>query len=153
MRVDIPIQRTLRVPPKRPAAARISLAIAITGLALALTLLLSNFVETRLVVFTLAVMVSAWYGGWKLGLFSTALSLLAGLLFFYPTNQPHYGHRGELIELVLFLLLALLGGGFTGALRWWRGRLWHSEWIFRSLFHIPPVGIGRWAGAGTMLRV
>ncbi|HEV2116038.1 MAG TPA: hypothetical protein VGR48_08450, partial [Terriglobales bacterium] len=82
MRVDIPIQRTFHVPPKRPVAARIALAIAITGLALALTLLLSNFVETRLVVFTLAVMVSAWYGGWKLGLFATALSLLAGLIFF-----------------------------------------------------------------------
>src|SRR5574340_1504137 len=102
MRVEIPIQRTLRVPPNRPAAARIALAIAITGLALALTLLLSDVVETRLVVFTLAVMVSAWYGGWKLGLFATALSLLAGALFFYPP-QGHTHFRGQFIELVLFL--------------------------------------------------
>jgi PAS domain S-box-containing protein len=153
MRVDIPIQRTLRVPPKRPAAARISLAIAITGLALALTLLLSNFVETRLVVFTLAVMVSAWYGGWKLGLFSTALSLLAGLLFFYPTNQPHYGHRGELIELVLFLLLALLVCWFNAALRSLQEALMHSESNFRSMVHNAPVGICRCARDGTILQV
>jgi PAS domain S-box-containing protein len=153
MRVDIPIQRTLRVPPKRPAAARIALAVTITGLALALTLLLSNFVETRLVVFTLAVMVSAWYGGWKLGLFSTALSLLAGLLFFYPSTQPHYGHRGELIELVLFLLLALLVCWFNTALRSLQEALMHSESNFRSMVHNAPVGICRCARDGTILQV
>ena len=153
MRVDIPIQRTFHVPPKRPVAARIALAVAITGLALALTLLLSNFVETRLVVFTLAVMVSAWYGGWKLGLFATALSLLAGLIFFYPSNQPHYGHRGELIELVLFLLLALLVCWFNAALRSLQEALMHSESNFRSLVHNAPVGICRCARDGTILQV
>src|SRR5512146_1961431 len=153
MRVDIPIQRTLRVPPRRPAAARIALAIAITGLALAMTLLLSNFVETRLVVFTLAVMVSAWYGGWKLGLFATALSLLAGVFFFYPSNQPQTTHRGQIIELVLFLLLALLVCWFNAALRSLQEALMHSESNFRSLVHNAPIGLCRCARDGTILQV
>jgi PAS domain S-box-containing protein len=153
MRVDIPIQRTLRVPPQRPAAARIALAIAITGLALALTLLLSNLVETRLVVFTLAVMVSAWYGGWKLGLFATALSLLAGMFFFYPGNQAPVAQRGRLIELVLFLLLALLVCWFNAALRSLQEALMKSEFDFRSLVHNAPVGICRCARDGTILQV
>lgn len=153
MRVDIPIQRTLRVPPRRPAAARIALAVAITGLALALTLLLSNFVETRLVVFTLAVMVSAWYGGWKLGLFATTLSLLAGILFFYPSNEPPAAHRGQIIELVLFLLLALLVCWFNAALRSLQEALMHSESNFRSLVHNAPIGICRCARDGTILQV
>src|SRR5579872_5521488 len=153
MRVDIPIQRTLRVPPQRPAAARIALAIAITGLALALTLLLSNFVETRLVVFTLAVMVSAWYGGWKLGLFATALSLLAGILFFYPSNELPAVHRAQFIELILFLLLALLMCWFNAALRSLQEALMHSESNFRSLVHNAPIGICRCARDGTILQV
>ena len=153
MRVEIPIQRTLRVPPNRPAAARIALAIAITGLALALTLLLSNLVETRLVVFTLAVMVSAWYGGWKLGLFATALSLVAGALFFYPPHQAHAYHRGQIIELVLFLLLAVLVCWFNAGLRSLQEALMHSESNFRSLVHNAPVGICRCAADGTILQV
>ncbi len=153
MRVDIPIQRTLRVPPQRPAAARIALAVAITGLALALTLLLSNFVETRLVVFTLAVMVSAWYGGWKLGLFATALSLLAGVFFFYPSNEPPAAHRAQFIELILFLLLALLVCWFNAALRSLQEALMKSESDFRSLVHNAPVGICRCAHDGTILQV
>src|SRR5205085_3944357 len=115
MRTDIPIQRTIRLPPTRPAPVRIALAIVITGLALAFTLLLADFVETRLAVFTLAVMVSAWYGGWKLGLFATALSLLAGVIFFYPGSPSH--HQSQVIELFLFLLLALLVCWFNAGLR------------------------------------
>jgi len=153
MRVEIPIQRTLRVPPNRPAAARIALAIAITGLALAFTLLLSNFVETRLVVFTLAVMVSAWYGGWKLGLFATGLSLLAGVLFFYPAHGVHQTHRAQVIELVLFLLLALLVCWFNAALRSLQEALMHSESNFRSMVHNAPIGICRCARDGTILQV
>ena len=153
MRVEIPIQRSLRVPPNRPAAARIALAIAITGLALALTLLLSNLVETRLVVFTLAVMVSAWYGGWKLGLFATALSLLAGVLFFYPPEQGHAHFRGQFIELILFLLLAVLVCWFNAGLRSLQEALMHSESNFRSLVHNAPVGICRCATDGTILQV
>ena len=153
MRVEIPIQRTLRVPPHRPAAARVALAIAITGLALALTLLLSNFVETRLVVFTLAVMVSAWYGGWKLGLFATALSLAAGVWFFYPSPGTHATNRGQFIELVLFLLLALLVCWFNAALRSLQEALMHSESNFRSMVHNAPLGICRCARDGTILQV
>src|SRR5579871_1225099 len=153
MRMEIPIQRTLRLPPKRPAAMRVALAIVITGLALALTLLLSDVVETRLVVFTLAVMVSAWYGGWKLGLLATALSLLAGLIFFYPSNQPPPSHGGEFIELLLFLLLALLVCWFNAGLRSLQEALMHSESNFRSLVHNAPVGICRCNRDGTILQV
>ena len=151
--MEIPIQRTLRLPPKRPAAMRVALAIVITGLALALTLLLSDVVETRLVVFTLAVMVSAWYGGWKLGLLATALSLLAGLIFFYPSNQPPPSHGGEFIELLLFLLLALLVCWFNAGLRSLQEALMHSESNFRSLVHNAPVGICRCNRDGTILQV
>jgi PAS domain S-box-containing protein len=155
MRMDLlPIRRRRSLFPKRPRLMRFALAVTITGLALALTFLLSQFAETRLAVFTLAVMVSAWYGGWKTGLLATALSLLAGIVFFYPRGPAAAGiHRQEFLELAVFLLLAVLVCWFNAALRSAQEALGYSESKFRSLVQNAPYGICRCSAEGVILEV
>ncbi|MGD0269854.1 MAG: hypothetical protein ABSB14_12385, partial [Candidatus Sulfotelmatobacter sp.] len=65
MRVTLPL---LRIQPARAPILRYGVAILSTTLALIPALLLPNITESRLAVFAVAVMVSAWYGGWKPGL-------------------------------------------------------------------------------------
>src|SRR5690349_21795903 len=151
---SLPIRRRRSLFPRRPRLMRFALAVIITGLALALTFLLSQFAETRLAVFTLAVMVSAWYGGWKTGLLATALSLLAGIIFFYPRGPLPAGmHKQEFVELAVFLLLAVLVCWFNAALRSAQEALLHSESNFRSLVQNAPYGICRCSAEGVILEV
>jgi PAS domain S-box-containing protein len=150
---SLPIQRRRSFFPQRPLLMRFALAVTITGLALALTFLLSQFAETRLAVFTLAVMVSAWYGGWKTGLLATALSLLAGVVFFYPRGPSPGIHKQEFVELAVFLLLAVLVCWFNAALRSAQEALWNSESNFRSLVQNAPYGICRCSPEGMILEV
>jgi PAS domain S-box-containing protein len=86
-------------------------------------------------------------------LFATGLSLLAGVFFFYPAQGPRPTHRAQVIELVLFLLLALLVCWFNAALRSLQEALMHSESNFRSMVHNAPIGICRCARDGTILQV
>src|SRR6202451_4290611 len=65
MRVTLPL---LRIPPARAPILRYGVAILSTTLALIPTLLLADVAESRLAVFGVAVIVSAWYGGWELSL-------------------------------------------------------------------------------------
>jgi signal transduction histidine kinase len=62
-----------------------------------------------LLVFTLAVMVAAWYGGLKPGLMATVLSAIIGNYFFI---EPLYTFRifnvAERIEVALFLCIGIL---------------------------------------------
>src|ERR1700734_3997488 len=65
MRVTLPL---LRMPPTRATILRYGVALLSTILALIPSLLLADVAESRLALFGVAVMVSAWYGGWKPGL-------------------------------------------------------------------------------------
>ena len=65
MRVSLPL---LSIQPARAPILRYGVAVLSTTLALIPALLLPNITESRLAVFAVAVMVSAWYGGWKPGL-------------------------------------------------------------------------------------
>src|SRR6266481_2653368 len=75
MRMKLPLIRSLAVPPARAPILRYGVALLSTVLALIPTLFFSDIAESRLVVFAVAVMVSAWYGGWKPGLAATSFAL------------------------------------------------------------------------------
>ena len=70
MRVTLPL---LRSPPARAPILRYGVAVLSTALALIPTILLADVSESRLALFGVAVMVSAWYGGWKPGVVATAM--------------------------------------------------------------------------------
>ena len=72
MRVTLPL---LRIPAARAPILRYGVAVLSTALALIPTILLADVSESRLALFGVAVMVSAWYGGWKPGLVATSFAL------------------------------------------------------------------------------
>jgi len=72
MRVILPL---LRIPSARAPILRYGVAVLSTALALIPTILLADVSESRLALFGVAVMVSAWYGGWKPGVVATAFAL------------------------------------------------------------------------------
>ena len=75
MRVTFPL---LRIPPARAPILRYGVAVLSTALALIPTVMLADVSESRLALFGVAVMVSAWYGGWKPGMVATAFALTVG---------------------------------------------------------------------------
>src|ERR1700674_6096230 len=75
MRVKLPLLRTRYIAPTRAPILRYGVAVLSISLALIPALLLSDVLESRLVVFAVAIMVSAWYGGWKPGLVATSFGL------------------------------------------------------------------------------
>src|ERR1035441_9787234 len=87
MRMKLPLIRSLAVPPSRDPFLRYGVALLSAVLALIPTLFFSDIAESRLVVFAVAVMVSAWYGGWKPGLAATSFAL---------TVSAYYSLAGEL---------------------------------------------------------
>ena len=72
MRVTLPL---LRIPAERAPILRYGVAVLSTALALIPTVMLADVSESRLALFGVAVMVSAWYGGWKPGIVATAFAL------------------------------------------------------------------------------
>src|ERR1700683_1011445 len=78
MRVTLPL---LSIPPARAPILRYGVAVLSTALALIPTILLADVSESRLALFGVAVMVSAWYGGWKPGVVATAFALTVSAYF------------------------------------------------------------------------
>src|SRR5260370_38225836 len=87
MRSNLPLLRTRSVPSARAPVLRYGVAILSTALALIPVLFLVNVAESRLAVFGVAVMVSAWYGRRKPGLVGTSLGR-AVTASFYLTGNP-----------------------------------------------------------------
>ena len=79
--MKVPLLRPRGVSPARAPVLRYGVALLSVILALIPALLLSDLVESRLVVFAVAVMVSAWYGGWKPGLVATSFALTVSAYF------------------------------------------------------------------------
>lgn len=95
--------------------------------------------KTPLVLFSLAVMVSAWYGGRAPGLVATAASVLTGWYFFIePRNSFAVASRADGLNLALFAVvgvgISLLCGQLHGALETGRRR----EQRFRSIWEMVP---------------
>jgi PAS domain S-box-containing protein len=143
MRVKPPLLRKRHVAPARAAALRYGVAVLSIILALIPAFLLSDLVESRLVVFSVAIMVSAWYGGWKPGLVATSFALTVSSYFSFAGAQTPADYRKAIIHLTLFVFVALLICSFNAALRSAQEGLRRSESNFRSLVMNAPYGICR----------
>src|SRR5271156_4771269 len=142
MRVTLPL---LRIKPARAPILRYGVAVLSTTLALIPSVLLPNVTESRLAVFAVAVMVSAWYGGWKPGLVATSFAVTVSAYFSFTSEQTPAQFRSTMMRLSLFIVLA--------ALRAAQENLRRSEKNFRSLVTNAPYGICRCDSTGQLLDV
>ena len=148
MRVTLPL---LRIPPARAPIIRYGVAVLSTALALIPTIMLADVSESRLALFGVAVMVSAWYGGWKPGVVATAFALTVSA--YYSLTGPHSvtESRTAIIRLSLFFFVAMLICWLNAALRAAQDNLRRSELNFRSLVTNAPYGICRCDSTGKIL--
>src|ERR1700675_4594291 len=150
MRMKLPLIRSLAVPPARAPILRYGVALLSTVLALIPTLFFSDIAESRLVVFAVAVMVSAWYGGWKPGLVATSFALTVSAYYSLAGGQTPSEYRKAIAHLALFFAVALLICWFNAALRATQESLRRSESNFRSLVMNAPYGICRCDALGIL---
>jgi PAS domain S-box-containing protein len=151
MRAKPPLLRRSFIPPARAPFLRYGVAVLSTVLALIPALLFSDVAESRLVVFSVAIMVSAWYGGWKPGLVATSFALTVSAYFSLSGASTAADYRRAIIHLSLFVFLAVLICSFNGALRSAQEGLRRSEVNFRSLVTNAPYGICRCDSSGILL--
>src|SRR6478609_6089674 len=154
MRAKLPLLlRNRSITPARAPVLRYGVAVLSIILALIPAFLLSDVVESRLVVFGVAIMVSAWYGGWKPGLVATTFAVTVSAYFSLVAARSPADYRKAVIHLTLFVFLALLICSFNAALRSAQESLRRSEINFRSLVTNAPYGVCRCDAAGVMLDV
>jgi PAS domain S-box-containing protein len=153
MRAKLPLLRNHSVPPARAPVLRYGVAVLSIILALIPVLLLSDVVESRLVVFAVAIMVSAWYGGWKPGLVATSFALTVSAYFSLVGAHTPTDYRKAIIQLTLFVFVAVLICFFNAALRSAQEGLRRSEINFRSLVTHAPYGVCRCDSTGILLDV
>ena len=150
MRMKLPLIRNLVVAPARAPILRYGVALLSTVLALIPTLFFSDIAESRLVVFAVAVMVSAWYGGWKPGLAATSFALTVSAYYSFAGELTPSEYRKAIAHLALFFAVALLICWFNAALRATQESLHRSESNFRSLVMNAPYGICRCDALGML---
>src|ERR1700687_1101381 len=150
MRMKSPFIRSLAVAPARAPILRYGVALLSTVLALIPTLFFSDIAESRLVMFAVAVMVSAWYGGWKPGLAATSFALTVSAYYSLTGGQTPGEYRKAIAHLTLFFAVALLICWFNAALRATQESLRRSEINFRSLVMNAPYGICRCDALGIL---
>jgi PAS domain S-box-containing protein len=151
MRQNLPLLRTGVVPPARDPILRYGVAVLSTTLALIPALLFSDIAESRLAVFAVAVMVSAWYGGWKPGLVATSFALTVSAYYSLAGRHTPAEYRQAIVRLGLFVTVAFLICWFNAALRAAQERLRRSESNFRSLVTNAPYGICRCDSRGHLV--
>jgi PAS domain S-box-containing protein len=130
---------------------RYGVAVLSTALALIPTILLADVSESRLALFAVAVMVSAWYGGWKPGVVATAFALTVSAYFTLSGEHTPSQFRNAIIRLSLFFFVAMLICWLNAALRSVQENLRLSELNFRSLVTNAPYGICRCDATGKIL--
>jgi PAS domain S-box-containing protein len=150
MRVTFPL---LRIPPARAPILRYGVAVLSTALALIPTVLLADVSESRLALFGVAVMVSAWYGGWKPGVVATAFALTVSAYFSLVGEHTPEQLRTAILRLSLFFFVAMLICWLNAALRATQEDLRRSEANFRSLVTNAPYGICSCDSTGKILDV
>ena len=150
MRMKLPLIRSLAVAPARAPILRYGVALLSTVLALIPTLFFSDIAESRLVVFAVAVMVSAWYGGWKPGLAATSFALTVSAYYSFAGQLTSSEYHKAIAHLALFFAVALLICWFNAALRATQESLRRSESNFRSLVMNAPYGICRCDALGIL---
>ncbi len=150
MRGALPL---LRIRSSRAPVLRYGVAVLSTALALIPTILLADVSESRLALFGVAVMVSAWYGGWKPGLVATSFAVTVIAYFSLAGEHTPGELRTAIIRLSLFFFLAMLICWLNAALRSVQENLRRSELNFRSLVTNAPYGICRCDAEGKLLDV
>jgi PAS domain S-box-containing protein len=154
MRAKLPLLlRSRSITPARAPVLRYGVAVLSIILALIPAFLLSDVVESRLVVFAVAIMVSAWYGGWKPGLVATTFALTVSAYFSFAGARSPADYRRAIIHLALFVFVAGLICWFNAALRYAQEGLRRSEINFRSLVTHAPYGVCRCDSSGILLDV
>ena len=148
MRVTLPL---LRIPPARAPILRYGVAVLSTALALIPTIMLADVSESRLALFGVAVMVSAWYGGWKPGMVATSFALTVSAYFTLAGQHTAAQERSAIIRLSLFFFIAMAIFWLNAALRSVQENLRRSELNFRSLVTNAPYGICRCDASGKVL--
>src|SRR5260370_11274760 len=143
MRMNLPLIGSLAVLPAPARILRYGVALLSTVLTLIPTLFFSDIAESRVVVFAVAVMVSAWYGGWKPGLAATSFALTVSAYYSFAGDLTPSEYRRAIAHLALFFAVALLICWFNAALRATQESLRRSESNFRSLVMNAPYGISR----------
>jgi PAS domain S-box-containing protein len=151
MRKNLPLLRTRFIPSTQDPILRYGVAVLSTTLALIPALLFSDIAESRLAVFAVAVMVSAWYGGWKPGLVATSFAVTVSAYYTLEGHQTPAEFRRAMIRLALFVTVALLICWFNAALRAAQEGLLRSESNFRSLVTNAPYGICRCDARGHLV--
>ena len=122
-----------------------------TALALIPTVLLADVSESRLALFGVAVMVSAWYGGWKPGVVATSFALTVSAYFSLVGEHTPDQLRTAILRLSLFFFIAMLICWLNAALRAAQESLRRSEANFRSLVTNAPYGICSCDSTGKIL--
>src|ERR1700722_4874574 len=153
MRAKLPLLRKRYIPPAPAPILRYGVAVLSIILALIPAFLLSDVVESRLVVFAVAIMVSAWYGGWKPALVATSFALTVSAYFSFAGARTSSDYRKAIIHLTLFVFVAGLICFFNAALRSAQEGLRRSEINFRSLVTHAPYGVCRCDAGGILLDV
>jgi PAS domain S-box-containing protein len=153
MRAKLPLLRNRNIAPARAPVLRYGVAVLSIILALIPAFLLADVVESRLVVFAVAIMVSAWYGGWKPGLVATSFALTVSAYFSFAGARSPADYRRAIIHLALFVFVAGLICSFNAALRSAQEGLRRSEINFRSLVTHAPYGVCRCDSTGILLDV
>jgi PAS domain S-box-containing protein len=148
MRVTLPL---LRIPPARAPILRYGVAVLSTALALIPTVLLADVSESRLALFGVAVMVSAWYGGWKPGVVATSFALTVIAYFSLVGEHSPDQLRTAILRMSLFFFVAMLVCWLNEALRVAQESLRRSEANFRSLVTNAPYGICSCDSGGKIL--
>ena len=148
MRVTLPL---LRIPGARAPILRYGVAVLSTALALIPTVLLTDVSESRLALFGVAVMVSAWYGGWKPGVVATSFALTVSAYFSLTGIRTPAESRSAILRLSLFFFVAMVICWLNAALRAAQENLRRSEMNFRSLVTNAPYGICRCDSTGKIL--
>jgi PAS domain S-box-containing protein len=152
MRLKLPLLRTRYIGPTQAPILRYGVAVLSIILALIPAFLLHDVFESRLVVFGVAVMVSAWYGGWKPGLAATSFALTVSAYYSLAGQHSPEDYRKSIIQLGLFVIVALLICWLNAALRSAQEGLRRSEANFRSLVTNAPYGIGRCDASGIIVE-
>lgn len=138
-------------PAARLPILRYGVAILSITLALIPALLLPGVIESRLVVFAVAVMVSAWYGGRKPGLVATSFALTVSAYFSLAAARVPADYRRAITHLTLFVVVGLLICWFNAALRSAQQGMRQSESNFRALVTDAPYGMCRCDSAAMLL--
>ena len=103
---------------------RYGVAVTLTLLAWGVSLMLGSELGAPSLPFAAAVALATWFGGSGPGLLTSVLSIIAiDFSFLPPVGAIELTHSEDLIDIVVFLVVALTIGGTTAALRRARNHL------------------------------